>query len=147
MITYSVKPATVEGEEDKVVKTGHPYEFTMTQVRENMTAIAKSIKELTAKLTYEKAKLTNIEQFHPEVLELGPETLAACKLYLDIKMVAEKVEAALNEMTMQYASNEAEIAEITLQTGKTLPVSDEAPAPEGTFVETAESAPVVEEQA
>jgi hypothetical protein len=138
MITYSLKPAEKEGDEELVVKVGHPYEFTASQVAENMFNLQKTIKELTAQLAYEKAKLTNIEQFHPDVLTLAPETLAACKLYLETKILAEKVQEALIATQTTVDSHLGEIAEIEKQTGKVIELK-EGPQAQGEFVKTEEA--------
>lgn len=124
MITYSIKPPEAEGQEEKVVKVGHPYEFTATQVRDNMLNLNKTIKELAAKAEYEKAVLLNIEHHHPAVLNLPPETVAACKLYLESKLMLEKVQAALTATEETVAKHMAEIAEIAKQTGKVIDLVD-----------------------
>lgn len=129
MITYSVKKAEKEGEEDSIVKTGHEHEFKMSAVGANLVQLEKDQKEVDAQIVLEEATMTNIREHNPFLADLTDEQIHACSMFYASKTLAEvcKRKKALID---EYITTEKEAAvEIEKQTGVKLelPVIEAAP--------------------
>ena len=81
----------------KIEKSGIKATFTLAQVNEHEVMLTTRRKELSAELEVEKAKMVNIEDFHPEVKDMSGVTLTAAALYKDSQMAVEKGAAKLAE--------------------------------------------------
>lgn len=122
MITYKLKQPENEGDEVLVVKEGEVTEFKISDVGDALKDIEKSLKEWNSEAGLKKAEIENIEHFHPEVKELSPEKVLACKMYIEKKMYLESLQRNIDKQQKIYDEAQAELAEIAKQTGHALRV-------------------------
>lgn len=119
-ITYSVRPATQEGQEDEIVAVGQERVFKMSDLQSEIVQLKKFIKEVTAKVELEEAAMENIRHFHPEVEQLAPQKRTAVALFTTSEGTVNICKAKLEEMNKQLDECVADLAEIEKQTGKKL---------------------------
>jgi len=107
-----------EGLEATIEKSEHkPTEFEVSNVKDHIEAVEKSIVEITAKLGMEKATVTNIENNYPGVKVLEEETKQACYLMLKSKMEIVPLEDKLKQLKDSMEEYKEELKELKDQTG------------------------------
>lgn len=130
MITYSIKPASEEGGEDVIVKTGQSHEFKMSEVKAHLDKLAKFEKELEAQVKLEEAKMINVYDHHDTVHNLTDEQMNAVSVYYAAKTLKKTCEDKLKEVIKAKTEYYDEIKDIEAQTGKGLPTKAEAESKE-----------------
>lgn len=120
MITYSIKPATEEGGEDVIVKTGQDHEFKMSDVKAHMEKLDKLQRELEGQIKLEEAKMVNVFDRHDAVHNLTDEQMNAISVYYEAKKLKTKCEAKLKEVEEAKIEYQDELVEIKDQIGVTL---------------------------
>jgi len=133
-----------------VEKQGITANFTVRDIEQDIASLGKMIKELTAKIGIEKAKLANIVRTDPEVEELTERQRHAAYLYQESYGFIIKADEKIDEMKEAITELEAEKIEITKQTGiiikeKETPMNDETVVAEPTEEEIAQPAVAPEE--
>jgi len=117
MISYTLKKAEQEGQEDLIVKVGQSHEFKMSDVKTHMIQLDKNVTSLKSQIELESAKMTNIEQHHPEVLDLSDEKLVAVSLFMQAKTAVKQYSDKLVEIEALQKEYGEELKEIESQTG------------------------------
>lgn len=117
MITYQIKKATEEGQEDIIVKTGHEVEFKMSDVRTHMERIDKLEKEMKAQVELEQAKIENVKSLHAKVAELSPTEIVGAEIVAQASGIIAKCEAKLKEVETVKAEYAKELVDLKEQTG------------------------------
>ncbi len=115
MITYKIKESAEDIKEAIIEKTGHSTTFSMLGAEAVVKYNQKNLSEILAKTNVEKAKMENIEHFHPFVKDLTDEQLMTAYLYFDAKNFVDKAQAKIDEFTKQAVEWEAEMIEIKKQ--------------------------------
>jgi hypothetical protein len=115
-ITYKLKKA-VEGQEQRIEKHGHVFDFSLSEVKAHMEKLAKAKQELEAQISLEKAKQSNVEAHHEIVNALSGEQMAAVSIYYESKKLQDKCENHLKDVLGAQEEYDADLAEIEKQTG------------------------------
>ena len=118
-ITYNLKKME-EGQEQRIEKHGHVFDFSLSEVKAHMEKLAKARKELESQIELEKAKQQNVEAHHEIVHIITDEQMAAVSIYYASKGILKKCEERLNDILGAQKEYEEDIAEIEKQTGLTL---------------------------
>lgn len=110
---YKLSEVNAENVQDsKIEKTGHKIYFSMSEVEAHEKKLGKVLVELEAQVKLEEAKVENIKEHHPYVLDLDDEKLFAVSMYQEcknnVKMGTEKVEE-IKKQLQEYADEKAEI--------------------------------------
>jgi len=79
MITYKIKSQSKDNV--VLVKEGAVTEFDVNSVKTNLIQLEKMIKELTAQISLEDAKISNYVHFYPAILKRSTEEINAIALY------------------------------------------------------------------
>lgn len=107
-----------ENPEDQMIeKSGFTHEFTVTGVQTSYAQIEKAKRELKAQKELEEAKMSNIADHHPYVLELDEEKRNAVYLYHQAFATAKAVEMKMAEVEDAEAETNQALADIEEQTG------------------------------
>ena len=101
--------------DSKIEKLGVVVTFTMTEVIEHTAMLQKLLKELTAKRDYEKAKMTNIENNHPFVLDMDEADMFTAHMYQEAKAIVVVSDSKIAEVETQLEDYADETAEIEKQ--------------------------------
>jgi hypothetical protein len=109
--------------ETKVEKTDFTAEFTMQEVKTHYEQLIKAKTELESKISYEKARIQNIEENHPKVKKLIEEIKQAAYLYVVSKMQLSQAEERYKHVVNVLKEYNLELEEIKVQTG--LSIEDE----------------------
>lgn len=117
MIIYNIKKSEIEGGEDLIEKVGGTTEFKASDVNKNLATLAKSIQECFAKIELEKARLANLEAFHPDILEIPEEKRCAIALYESCRGTITQYSAKMKEFEDFLTEYTEESKEIFKQTG------------------------------
>jgi hypothetical protein len=96
--SYRLSQPNEDYKEAVIEKSGITVKFTLLEVEQHEATLAKLAKETEAQIELEKAKMANIEHFHPEVLQMSGELLTAAALYKESKTYVEKAEPKLTEI-------------------------------------------------
>jgi len=94
-----------------IEKSGLKSEFTIRDINSNLARMEKITKELTAQLELEKAKMENIEHFHPFLKDLSAEDLHTAWLYQEAKEYADQIPPKLKEIEEAVANDQKTIDE------------------------------------
>lgn len=97
-----------------IEKSGVTIDFTLLDVEQHEHQLGKMATETEAQIALEKAKMNNIERFHPSVKKMSGELLTAAALYKEAKTYVEKAEPKLAEIKaalVEYADEKAIIME------------------------------------
>lgn len=138
MLEYKIGE-TAEDPQDAVIhKTGYTQKFTLREVENSIFANSKNLKELEGRVTLDSAKMTNIEQNHPFVLEMSEQDLFTAHMYMEAKATVRVCKKKVAELQAAIDDDTAEIAEIKKQIPElavtpspaefTAPAADEAEA-------------------
>lgn len=101
---------------DKIIeKTGHTITFTMQEVELNTASLLKVKKEIEAKKELEKAKMENIQSFHPFIFDMNEQDLLTCWLYKESKGIVDMCIKKLEQIDKQMEDDRLEIIEINRQ--------------------------------
>ena len=98
-----------------IEKTGHTITFTMQEVELNTANLLKAKKEIEAKKELEKAKMENIQSFHPFILDMSEQDLLTCWLYKESKGIVDMCIKKLEQIDKQMEDDRLEIIEINKQ--------------------------------
>lgn len=99
----------------QIEKRGHVITFTMREVEAHVSQLKKLFTEVTAKAAVEKAKMTNVENYHPFVLKMSDEDLSTIHTYMTAKMMFEVASGKAEEIEKQLKEYEVETADILKQ--------------------------------
>jgi hypothetical protein len=110
--SYKIIEPNDDPKQAKIEKSGITAVFTLAQVEEHEATLTTRRKEMAAELEVEQAKMTNVENFHPEVKDMSGVLLTAATLYKESKTVVEKTTAKIAEYDAalkEYADEKAQI--------------------------------------
>lgn len=117
---YEVIEKAENPAETKVKKSGITAEFTLREVQADIASLQKLRLEIDAKARIESAKMQNIERDMPEIADMDENQRKIIYIYQQAastyKMASEKVA----EIDKQLEEYEAELNNITQQTGLVL---------------------------
>jgi len=109
----------IEENEDKtaikIEKKGMVHVFTLAEIERDTKLAEKMKKELSAQRDLEKAKIDNIESFHPFVLSLSPEDMSTISLYFDAKGRYNQCIGKIEEIDEMLKDGAEEMEEILEQ--------------------------------
>lgn len=125
-IKYTLKPQQIEVDDVEDVKfpplneriiekSGAKLYFSLKDIEDNIEINNKKKKEVEAKLEVEKAKMENIEHFHPEVKEYTAEQLHTAAMYKTSVDWVELCKKQLEALDAQDKIDRDEIEEIKKQ--------------------------------
>lgn len=134
---YKIKPLNLEVNgvdevkfpdlKDRVIEMrGQVVEITLNGLENTQRQREKQIKELKAKSELEKAKMENIESFHPFVKEMSAQDLHTAYLYNQAKALSEGCDNEIEKLQGWMDSDNKEIQEIYKQIPELNPVLQEA---------------------
>ena len=107
-----------KGIEATIEKSEHaPTEFEVKNVAEHVEAVNKTIKETEAKISLEKAIITNIGNQHPGVLAMNEQLRQACYLYMKSKLALVPAKEGLKQLNESMDEYKEELNELKEQTG------------------------------
>lgn len=98
-----------------IIKSGDTVEFSMAQVEKNMADYLKFKKEREAQIAHEEAIISNVEHFHPFVLEMSDQDLLTAWMYKESKGKLEREKKHLAVVNEAISSLEDEIRQIKEQ--------------------------------
>ncbi len=102
---YKISEENEDPKQSVIEKAGVLVHFTLADVERDRAINAKSRKEVAAKRDFEFAVTQNIEQHHPEILELDDETLLRVWMYQEAK---GKIKVC-DEKLAEFDKNEDEL--------------------------------------
>lgn len=107
-----------ENPEDQMIeKSGFTHEFTVSGVQTSYAQIEKAKRELAAQKELEEAKMTNISEHHPKVLELSEEERNAVYLYHQAFVTAKACDMKMEEVKSAEDETNQALIDIEEQTG------------------------------
>ena len=89
-----------------IEKSGITAEFTLAEVNAMQERNKKAEREVAGQLEIERAKIVNIEHFHPEVKDLSPELLVAAALYKESLTIIRDAEPKLEQIRAAIKEND-----------------------------------------
>lgn len=116
---YNLK--SVEELSDKSVKEqvieqhGGVVEFTFEELEKSIATFEKLMREIKPVIEHEKAKMENIEHYHPFVKEMSEQDLSTAYLYHQAKVTAKVHEDKLKEIEEAYNEEKETVEEIKKQ--------------------------------
>jgi len=134
---YKIKPLNLEvnGVEevkfpdlkDRIIEMrGQVVEITLNGLENTRNKRKKAIKELEAKSKHEKAKIENIESFHPFVKEMEEKDLHTVWMYYQSKAIAKGCDEEIDKLKGWIETDDKELQEIYKQIPELNPVLQEA---------------------
>lgn len=124
---YKITETAEDIKDAKIEKAGVLVYFTMRDIEAHEENLKRTLMELVAKAGLEKAKMTNVENFHPFVKEMSLEDLSTAHTYMTAKMMFEVASGKAEEIEKQLKEYEAEKIEIVKQIPDLEPVPLVAP--------------------
>lgn len=123
---YQLKKVNIDAEkgekvefpplQDRVIEMrGQVVELTLAGLAATQNKRLKTIKELSAKVELEKAKIVNIESFHPFVKELSDQDLYTAWMYFEAKSLVLGCEEEIKKTQGYIDYDNTEILEIQKQ--------------------------------
>lgn len=107
---YKVLEPSADYRDAKIEKSGIKATFTLGEVEAHEAQLEKLRKETEGQIELEKAKMVNIEHFHPDIAAMDGEMLTGAALYKESKTYLEKAEPKLLEIIQalqEYADEKA----------------------------------------
>jgi len=115
---YQIIKEATDNQKSQIRKSGVTIDFTMEQVAEHYNNLKKVQKELKSKLSYEKAKLSNIVEHNPIVNKITDEKeKLAIFMAVEAETLIKKIQKDLEEYTQAIKEYDNELFEIEKQTG------------------------------
>lgn len=106
----------IESIKERVIeKHGGVVEFTFEELEKSIETFEKLMKEIKPIIEHEKAKMVNIEHFHPFVNEMSEQDLSTAHLYHQAKVTAKVHEDKLKEIEEAYNEEKETVEEIKKQ--------------------------------
>lgn len=106
---------------DKIVKKGVEVEFTMQELDNYTESALTRLDEFRGQLNLEDAKMKNVEENHPDavdlVRELDPVKQNGIRIWLNAKNLVDTLAPKRDELEKLLEQHKAEIDEIKKQTG------------------------------
>lgn len=121
--TYKIKEENEDPMLSVIEKGGVTVDFTLQDVENDIRHNTKLKKELEARLKLDKAKVENIEHFHPWVKDWSDEQLSIAHLYAESRSVVRSFPERIREATEAIEELEAAKEDIKSQIGVAVPVS------------------------
>ena len=116
--TYTVKEVNAEDPLHTVItKGGITVDFTPADMILEQSRCEKVIKEIKGKAEIEKAKMENIEHFHPWVLEMDLQKLFTAHMYYESRALVDAIPGKVKELEEQLAESRAEQMHIAAALG------------------------------
>ncbi len=103
------------GRDTVIEKRGHVIKFTLAELTQNHIQLEKLDMELTAQAEHERAKMKNIEEHHPFVLDFTDEELFTAHMYANAKALLTQCVDKKKEIADKLESDRKEIADIKEQ--------------------------------
>lgn len=93
MLEYKIKEGEHYESNDEIIieEHGNIPTFTFGQLLQNIEEINKIIKELDSTIEHQEAKMKNISEFHPFVLDMIDEDLHTAHMYWEAKSLEKKL--------------------------------------------------------
>lgn len=126
MIEYKIGEAAEDVNDSVIEKTGHVTTFTLREVRNSILMNEKTKKELEGRAILDSAKMTNIEQNHPFVLEMSEQDLFTAHMYMEAKATARVCKQKAEQLAKAIEEDTAEIAVMLEKMPELVPVEPEA---------------------
>lgn len=109
---YKIVKKAENPHESTIQMNGKPIEFSLMTIASNIERANKSSTELEAQAKLNRAKMTNIEENHPFILQLTEMELFTAHMYFDAKAIATVSEQKLEEFKEAKVKDEAVLAEL-----------------------------------
>lgn len=130
--TYSIKTENKENPRGSVItKTNVEVDFTVDELLANRREFTKMAKQLKAQKELADAKMKNIEEHHPFVMDLSEEQAFTVHMYQEARAMSRVCGQKLPEYESELAFIEEELKEIEAQTGIKAEDPKPADAPQG----------------
>lgn len=118
---YKLLDSNSDYKDSKIEKSNIKVTFTLRDIETQIEYWNKKIKEMKAQVEVEKAKITNIEQFHAFVKDFDDKQLHAIGMYNDSKKIVNAFEPKIAEIEKAVQESEAEMKDITEKLGFAVP--------------------------
>lgn len=115
MIEYKIKEKNENPLDTVIEKTGQSISFTLRGAEDNKISMEKMLKEFKAQLDLDSAKMKNIEDHHPFVLDMSEQDLFTVHMYMESKVVVKKLPEKIEQTEQALARYKDESAEIFKQ--------------------------------
>jgi len=116
---YKIVDRAEDPMDSKIEKLGVVVKFSMREIEADINAFNKLIKELTATVDYNAAKMANIETYHPFVTTMSEEDLFTAHMYQDAKAIVKvgkdkmaEVQKALDDYVVEKADINSQIPDL-----------------------------------
>jgi hypothetical protein len=136
-IKYSVVEKAADPLDSVIEKTGATVKFTMRQLDQADAQMQRTLKEITSQRDLEKAKMTNIENNHPEVLKMTDEQLFTAAMYQEAKRMVGMLDPKIVEFQKALDTDLAEKAVIETQCPEVVPAPVATPEATAATADTA----------
>lgn len=130
--TYTIKTEHQEDPNASVItKSNVDVDFTLHDLKANKLEFTKMLRQLKAQKELADAKMKNIEDHHPFVMDLSEEQAFTVHMYQEARAMSRVCGNKIPEYEKELAYIEEEFVEINKQIGIAIPVSAlEEPKPE-----------------
>ena len=126
LVVDSPEEIALPDPKDRVIEMrGQVVEITLSGLENTQNQRKKAIKELEAKAEHEKAKIDNIESFHPFVKEMEEKDLHTVWMYYQSKGIVKGCTEEVEKLKGWIESDEKELQEIYKQIPELSPVMQE----------------------
>lgn len=108
---FTIKEPNVDPKLAVIEKTGHTVEFTLSDIDQNKKHYARILTEIKAKRDVEAYTMKNIEEHHPEILEMDPMMIHTAHMYEESKLIVAMADDKIKEIEDALAEQDAEVAQ------------------------------------
>lgn len=115
MITYAIKEQNDNRDLAVIEKTGHAHTFTLQSIKENRRLCEKNVKELEGMLAFYGAKMKNVEEHHPFVLDMSEQDRFTVHMYQEALSMVKASQKKLDEIQEAIAEDAASEEEVYTQ--------------------------------
>lgn len=113
---YTIPTPNEADPRDSVIeKRGDVYTFTFNDIEREKIRYGKTLKELVGNRDFQAAKMKNIEEHHPFVLEMSEQDMFTAHMYQEAKAVVVVCDPKIAEVEKLLKDYEDEQAELIKQ--------------------------------
>lgn len=126
--TYHIKELDENPFNIVIEKYNITHDFTLGEMIQEQKQLEKYIRQWESQVALEEAKMKNIEEHHPFVLDMSEQDMFTAHMYQESKAIVKTIGEKLPEFKKQLQESKEELEHVSSTLGIDLPDADEAVA-------------------
>ena len=110
--TYTIKETNENPKLAVITRPGKEVVFTLEEVEQHVEKLKKLKTECEGTIEIAESKMKNIQDHHPDVVAMNPETRFAAYLYEQFRLQSDPYKEKLDEVNRALAEYDEDLAEI-----------------------------------